>query len=312
MRDNRLLGTLTVPVPQQDFLDRYWGQRPLHIPRDDPGHFSDLLTLDDFDTVLALSGPDYAQFGVIEGRRMDPVGEGGTLDGVYEAFRAGASLRVAHTEARWEPLQRLTEELGAALGARVWVNSYLTPAGDRQAFPPHCDREDVFIAQIHGAKRWRLYGTRQHLPLQGRMYQERTKDAAKYEQEIVLRQGDTLYLPRGVIHAASSLDTVSLHCTVTVEQLLWSAVISEAMEQVFEEDVDFRKELPPGFADDPAALEEVARTLRSLLDTLHERLSPRAIAQQAASRARKLQPVAPRGRLVELAARDVRDDRLDP
>jgi lysine-specific demethylase/histidyl-hydroxylase NO66 len=55
----------------------------------------------------------------------------------------------------WMVCSTLQEFLGSMVGA----NMYLTPPGT-QGFAPHYDDVEVFILQLEGKKRWRLYEPR--------------------------------------------------------------------------------------------------------------------------------------------------------
>ncbi|MFF8960325.1 JmjC domain-containing protein [Streptomyces sp. NPDC014894] len=292
------LARLLAPVTAEEFERDVREQRHLHVARDRPEHYADLLTLDGFDRLLALSGPDFHQIRVVHAGRKDPVDPGTGLDTLYDAFEAGATLQVQHVDHRWEPLRRFTQALGEWAGAEVWANAYLTPGGNAQGFVPHCDRHDVLVAQIHGAKRWRLYGVRTPLPFEARMFRESRPGAARYEEQIVLRAGDLLYLPRGTIHAAATEDVTSLHLTIAVEPVLWATAIQDGIRRVFEEDVAFRRALPPGFA----ARRQTEETMAELLRLLWERLSPRELIAQAERTAAGLHVPVPRGRLTAFAA----------
>lgn len=89
-----------------------------------------------------------------------------------------------------------------------------------QGFAPHFDDVDVYILQVEGAKRWRVYA-----PLQGHAlprYSSRDFNDAEIGEPLldtILRPGDLLYLPRGTIHQAAALEGHhSMHLTVSAEQ----------------------------------------------------------------------------------------------
>ncbi|MGW3177347.1 JmjC domain-containing protein [Streptomyces sp. NPDC001153] len=71
---------------------------------------------------------------------------------------------------------------------------------------------------------------------------DRPKFGKKYEgdetpeQEITMRTGDFLYLPRGVVHAASSNDEASIHLTIGAHQTRWASVLQSAMIELFDEE----------------------------------------------------------------------------
>jgi bifunctional lysine-specific demethylase and histidyl-hydroxylase NO66 len=101
-----------------------------------------------------------------------------------------------------------------------------------QGFAPHFDDVDVYILQVEGAKRWRVYA-----PLPGHAlprYSSRDFEDAEIGEPLldtVLRPGDLLYLPRGTIHQAAALeDDHSLHLTVSSEQRRsWADFLEIAM-----------------------------------------------------------------------------------
>ncbi|WP_329571345.1 JmjC domain-containing protein [Kitasatospora sp. NBC_01266] len=288
-----VLPALVHPVSPQEFQQEYWERQPLVVHRDDPDHYADLLTLDGIDRMISMAGQKLDNVRVVldgKGTSIEDLvakrpGRNApthALEALYERYRTGSTVVLNGAHERWEPLRRLAHALGGELGALVRMNVYLTPAGAR-GFTPHYDKHDVFVAQIHGTKRWRLARARHELPLPEQRY-DKSKAAAEPDQEFDLRAGDLLYLPRGTIHSASSNDTASAHITIGIRPVIWAQVIGDAVEEVFAEDVRFRRSLPIGFADDPALRDQVAHTAADLLDALRARLSPQALAARSAER----------------------------
>ncbi|MGW1171910.1 cupin domain-containing protein [Streptomyces sp. NPDC002550] len=283
------------PVEVKRFIDEYWEQKPLHIERREPDHYADLLTLDDVDRLLTLAGPSFDTIRVVvdgnetsitEISKRGPLGRTNTLEAIYDHYRQGSTVVLNSLDDRWEPLQQLVQALGAEVSAGFQVNVYLTPAGKARGFKPHYDTHDVLIAQVHGSKQWRLYGAPYELPLA-----DRPKFGKKYEgdetpeQEITMRTGDFLYLPRGVVHAASSNDEASIHLTIGAHQTRWASVLQSAMIELFDEDVRYRRALPAGFARNADLQRTAAETLSELLADLQEKLSPTRIIDSAAAQA---------------------------
>ena len=81
-------------------------------------------------------------------------------------------------------------------GTAAWLGAVGT-AGPIGALPRHADEYDLFIVQIEGAKRWRIY--------------DREDGADDPVHEITLAGGEYLYLPRGSIHECDTLTERSLH-----------------------------------------------------------------------------------------------------
>jgi ribosomal protein L16 Arg81 hydroxylase len=285
------LSRLIAPMDPAQFLAEYWERQPLVLHRDDPMNYADLLTLDDLDNILAYSSvrPDDLRV-VIDGKEI-PVAELGTsygrngsvnaIEALYECYRGGSTIILNALDERWAPLKELSHSLGARVGARFQMNVYLTPAGS-QGFKAHYDTHDVFVLQVHGVKRWRLYGAPYALPLTTKPHDKLAPEPEEAEQEFDLARGDTLYLPRGTMHAAAAQDSASVHITVGVHPVLYASVLKDAMNALFDDDVRFRGGLPVGFVTDPAAREEAAARLAELIDVLRERLAPAEMVDTAA------------------------------
>src|SRR5438067_2386780 len=150
------LARLIHPIDPETFEQEYWEQQPLLVQRNDPGYFADLLTLDDVDQALTLSGTKLDMLRVVVDGKETPVSAlnaaygHNALEALHEHYRNGSTVTLNALEQRWEPLQVFARRLGAELNARIQLNVYVTPAGNR-GFVPHYDMHDVFIAQVHGA-----------------------------------------------------------------------------------------------------------------------------------------------------------------
>ena len=282
------LARLLAPVDPVDFVREYWEKKPLHIHRDDPKYYSDLLTLDDMDRVLTLSDSRLARVRVVIAGKETPIAQLGrsagqhALEALYEQFRNGSTIVVNALESRWESLRRLSSTLGAELTVRLQMNIYLTPAGN-QGFAPHYDMHDVFVAQVHGRKHWRLAGQPYELPLHGQPY-DKSRPEPEPDREFDLCAGDVLYLPRGTVHWATANESTSVHITIGVHPVLYSQVLKEAVTALFTEDVRFRRSLPVGFGTDEQAQHELAGTFDELICLLRERLSPKDLVTRSVSR----------------------------
>ena len=114
----------------------------------------------------------------------------------------------------WHPVALYCRGVEAALGWPVQANAYRTPAS-AQGFAVHHDTHDVFVLQVCGHKRWRIYEPVVEAPLKDQRWSAADADAVGEPlHDITLRAGDTLYIPRGWPHEAASADEASLHITV--------------------------------------------------------------------------------------------------
>jgi hypothetical protein len=112
----------------------------------------------------------------------------------------------------------------------------------------HHDTHDVFCLQIAGEKRWLVYEPLWELPLRDQRYSAELGDPGKAVVDVTLRPGDTLYLPRGWLHAATTSDAESLHLTIGVNVYTWLDAFKAAVDECAD-DVEFRRSAEAGDAD---------------------------------------------------------------
>jgi hypothetical protein len=120
-------------------------------------------------------------------------------------------------------LREFATTLTNALGAYTRLNMYVTPPG-QQGFKSHFDSHDVYVLQIQGKKRWRVFA----VPLVAHPVSDwGEKKLARARSslgepllDVVIQPGDALFIPRGFVHEAdcldADLDTVAVHITVAV------------------------------------------------------------------------------------------------
>jgi Cupin superfamily protein len=180
---------------------------------------------------------------------------------VLEAWEAGATIVLQALHVNWQPLAVFCRLLEEALGHAVQANAYFTPRGS-QGFAVHHDTHDVLVLQVVGEKRWRLYHPLVELPLKHQRYSRELGEHGEPTEELELRAGDTLYLPRGWLHEAETSATDSLHLTIGITAYTWLDAVNDALGEC-EGELAFRRGVE-GDATDSSALAEL----------LGERLGP--------------------------------------
>ncbi len=161
---------------------------------------------------------------------------------VAEAFAGGASIVAQGLHHWWPPIARFCRDLEAELRHPAQGNAYWTPR-DSQGLPVHHDTHDVFVLQIAGEKRWLVYEPVLELPLKDQRYSESLGGPGEIVHDVVLRAGDTLYLPRGWLHQAVTSETDSLHLTVGVNVYTWIDALKAALHAA-ENEVELRRSVP--------------------------------------------------------------------
>ena len=147
-------------------------------------------------------------------------------------FSAGATLSINKAGYVWSWVADICRLAMRALGLYANINLYATREGAAVAIPAHNDRQDVFILQLEGHKRWILYRPVEPLPT---YEQERGKDHSGpmaieelsdvYQtHDVVLSPGDILYVPRGYVHETSTVSgTGNEHAHVQSLSCTWLA-----------------------------------------------------------------------------------------
>src|SRR5215203_1332978 len=152
---------------------------------------------------------------------------------VVARYRAGDTVALQGLHHTNPHLARLANNLALALDHPVQVNAYLSPPSV-SGLDLHFDYHDVFIVQLGGRKRWRVWSplARTIDPVKSR----RTIAAPRFDElgdpllDVTLRVGDCLYLPRGYPHAAETTDESSEHLTVGLVAMTWQRALREAID----------------------------------------------------------------------------------
>lgn len=298
---------LISPMQVAEFTSQHWEREHLILHRGSPDHYVDLLTLADMDHLIATARVRSSDLRIVADGEPTPVsalvpeiGNGAhAREAVYAEYRKGATLSLLFLEQHWNPLDQLCQSMTELFGGLVHVNSYLTPAGTR-GLTEHYDTHDVFVAQIYGTKRWRLYGQPYRLPLREQRYKRPDEGPGEPVADFNLEPGDLLYMPRGTVHQAVSNDRASLHLTFGVTTSTWAELLTQAVSKAVESDVRFRESVPLGFTTEEEVRQKAERHAGALLRKLAESIRPDAVLSTARRQAVLARKPALAGHLLDL------------
>ena len=248
------LGWLIGPISHSEFFERYYEREALIIPRDEPGRFSPLLSIAHIDALIAASDLRSNMIDLADAsrelNREQWVMEGGAVDRAVIAHQhaLGATIILQQLHQSDPDLAAFCRAMEQTFSCHVQTNIYLTPPS-AQGFHTHYDNHDVFVLQVEGEKRWRFYGTPVTTPYRGERFERGKYETGEVTHEFVLKAGDLAYVPRGLMHDAStSGDGPSLHVTCGLIVKTWAEVVLEAVSEVALSEPEFRRSLPPGHA----------------------------------------------------------------
>ncbi len=279
------LALTLAPVEASEFLADHWERQPLVVARDDPQRFRHILAPEDVQKLvcetrirapgfrLVKEGAQLPLAGYTEDIAWRPGSFSGTpvVERVAEELARGATLVLQALHLHWPAAALYCRGLEAALGCPVQANAYLTPATSR-GFAVHHDTHDVFVLQVSGRKSWRVYEPVVELPLKQQRWSPRLGDPGPPTEAFTLEAGQTLYLPRGWPHEATTSDDESLHLTIGLHPTTRMDALRMALDSCAD-DPEFRRSL----AADGTLPED-------LLERLAARLEPGEVARRARRR----------------------------
>ncbi len=111
-------------------------------------------------------------------------------------------------------IQRLADDLQIITNGKCQANLYFSMQSHK-AFAPHYDTHDVFALHCEGEKVWNIYENFEQDPINHPIFKnsldERTKKSGKIIDQILLKPGDLLYIPRGQFHDALASKNGAIH-----------------------------------------------------------------------------------------------------
>ena len=151
---------------------------------------------------------------------------------IQEAFLQGHSMVINSLNQWSEPGSRIAKDLNIASDLPVDVYMYLTPPHSR-SYGLHSDVMDAFMVQLEGSKAWKFCDVTSWMAPELAFDKVPAKLNASCD-EIIMQQGDVMYLPYGTLHQASTSSDYSMHLTVNIERqyYVWLALFFAMIHKV--------------------------------------------------------------------------------
>jgi lysine-specific demethylase/histidyl-hydroxylase NO66 len=250
-----------------------------------------------------LAPETYTRSARIQSRTISDVIDPGR---VLHYFAHGATVVLQAVHRYWTPVAHFCRELEAGLTHPVQTNVYLTPPSAR-GLDIHYDTHDVFVLQTSGVKHWQVWGSARERPLPHQRRRGRIAPPGPPAIDVELKPGDSLYIPRGVLHGAETTARESAHMTVGVLAVTWVDVVKQIAELAADQ-TWLREALPAGFAHDPDSLRAPARAVLARLGEWIEGLDGGELLERQAARFWSARTPLLAGQLEQLLGLDEVDD----
>jgi ribosomal protein L16 Arg81 hydroxylase len=302
-----VLARILSPFPVSQFLTQCREKRTLYVRGNGPDKFKDILSIEAIDSIISSGYLRHPECKLAKEGREIPLSRylvADTdigqidIDALYSEYEKGASIVLNYAHRYWPPLSRLCGELERELSMPVQANIYFTPRIS-QGFSIHYDPHDVFILQVSGTKRWRLYGSPITLPDDKQQFNSSIIEIGDVEQRCTLRAGDLLYIPRGHLHEAVADRSPSLHITVGIRPVTFGDLLTEAVGILARSDPELRTSLPAGYDDPGQAGTSLTRKLMRIRSKVIAGLPLEEAVEELADRFVSRQHQALEGHLVD-------------
>ena len=151
-------------------------------------------------------------------------------------IKKGASLVLNDIIYYSKEIKNIAFDLQEITNGKCQANLYFSMQ-NRQAFGPHFDTHDVFALHCDGEKTWNVYETLADNPINHPIFkpslEERTKAAGEIIEQVNMKPGDILYIPRGKYHDALASESGAIHIAfgilyvkpIDIIQLVWDELI---------------------------------------------------------------------------------------
>jgi ribosomal protein L16 Arg81 hydroxylase len=260
------LAALIAPISPEEFRTSIYTRQHVHIPGT-PDKFAGLFSASRLEDLLnAIPIPSTAVLVVLEGRTFS-VRDSSDLK---NRITRGATVIVQDINQYDDSIREMNARLSAELGEPVRINMYFSQAGKR-GYNTHYDTHDVFVAQIIGKKRWRLFDKPLEDPLFVQKYHP-TEPPINVLCDCVLKPGDLLYIPRGHWHDATAEDVPSVHLTIGIRSRTGVDFVSWLADEL-RDSPEWRAGFPLEFQDEMSSNGDPPAKLRSHLAKLQQALA---------------------------------------
>ncbi|ASZ11953.1 cupin domain-containing protein [Chitinophaga pendula] len=218
------------PCAKTSFLQDYFEQNILHIKRNDLHSFDQCSSLDIVaawlanavdpvpyqvvleDNTTTLAAARYMHIRALPGNVR--LNYGIDIETVFRLFSEGkVNIAFKNIQGQLPMLDDLTAALTEELNCSCESQLYFTPPTGVPTYPRY-ETADMFILQITGSRKWKIYQGPISLPLPSQANQPFDLSQQSLIHQCITQPGDTLYIPRGFIWESFPLEQTAVFAAV--------------------------------------------------------------------------------------------------
>lgn len=285
------LDWLIAPVDRARFVREYLEEKPLVISRECATYLEPLITPAQINELLAM-----AEYPTGYEVRMDSRGKPiassefhyiknhGNLESrigirherVADLFyRSGATIILDNLARGVSAVRDLSANLTREFNCQVSESLSIVPPAVHRAAA--VETHDIFVCQLKGRKTWRIYEGPVRLPLGPQKVKNVSTDDLSPLLVVELREGDSLYIPRGFVHETDASAVISAHMTIAVFFTTYAKLIIDLVRVAGQNDFVFRKDF---YADRLRSTASVNEVIDHLADHFSSNLTLSAMEEE--------------------------------
>jgi hypothetical protein len=229
-----------------------------------------MFRIGELDEVLHAAAGNAGEFDYYAAGHTVPqshyTGEGNyvQLNRLLGLYAKGGTLHVSNIQKYFQPLRRFCAQAQREFLVDCEADLWLTR---ENAFTPylHFDRYDIFVLQIHGRKRWRLF---EPLPIADK----RITAALDWSEvgepiiDVLVEPGDLIYIPPHAPHVVTTCDPHSVHIGIGLHPLTWRQILDISLDECREKPNALSETVPLDF------VRSLAQAPEAALDAVRQRV----------------------------------------
>jgi hypothetical protein len=243
-----MLDRIISPIGEKEFFSMYWEKAPCYFEHQDSSYFSELISFEKVDEILYSRSFAKDLIKITRGESEEFIlEEERSVKSLYGNYSEGISIIMTEAGCFSEAIRKISSEIEKAFyyNISVGADAYLS-AAESPRVKAHFDEDGIFILQLEGSKRWKVYDSVFPLPIAGQSHKQEFSEEVDFGiplMEFELHTGDAVYIPRGCLYESYSLSAASLHLTCSLKQKTWVDFFHLLLEGAEKNNSEFTKML---------------------------------------------------------------------